>query len=139
MNRDQLRAALIQDEGRRLKPYRDSLGVLTIGVGRNLDTVGISARESDILLDNDIDAAIADCRKAFPWFDGLDSVRQGVLVNMAFNLGIVKLKKFTQTLAAVKRGDYAAAARGMLASKWATQVKGRAARLAAEMERGVLQ
>jgi lysozyme len=138
MTREQLRAALRRDEGIRLKPYRDTVGKLTIGIGRNLDDVGISHREADYLLDNDIDAAEQDCRRAFPWFGELNSVRQGVLINMAFNLGIVRLKQFVRTLAAVQRGDYATAAKGMLASKWATQVKGRAARLAAEMERGEL-
>lgn len=136
MTRERLRAALVRDEGIRLKPYRDSVGVLTIGVGRNLDDVGISAREAYYLLDNDIACAERECREAFPWFDALDPVRQDVLLNMAFNLGIVGLKGFVRTLAAVRRGDYTAAAKGMLASKWAKQVKRRAARLASEMETG---
>lgn len=138
MTRDQIREALVRDEGVRLKPYRDSVGVLTIGCGRNLDDHGISAREAYYLLDNDLDAAIRECAAAFPWFADLDPIRQGVIVQMAFNLGIVKLKGFTRTLAAVKRGDYAAASRGMLASLWARQVGARAARLAAQMERGAL-
>jgi lysozyme len=138
VNRDRLRAALVRDEGIRLKPYHDSLGVLTIGVGRNLEDVGISTREAYYLLDNDLAAAEKDCRNAFPWFAELDAVRQDVLINMAFNLGIVGLKGFTRTLAAVKRGDYAAAAKQMLASKWAKQVKRRASRLATEMETGIV-
>ena len=137
MNRDLLRRALIADEGLRLKPYRDTVGALTIGVGRNLDAIGISTGEAYYLLDNDIDAAIHDCVRTFgEWFAALDPVRQSVLVQMAFNLGIVGLSGFTETLAAVKRGNYATAATRMLASKWATQVHGRAARLAAQMETG---
>lgn len=139
MNRDLVRQALIRDEGLKLKPYRDSVGVLTIGVGRNLESVGLSLSEVYYLLDNDLDHALRDCAERFtPWFQTLDPVRQGVLVQMAFNLGIGGLMQFRNTLAAVKRGDYAAAAKGMLASKWAGQVKGRAARLAAQMETGVI-
>ena len=134
--RDLLRQELIRDEGFRTMPYRDSRGYLTIGVGRNLDASGLSAAEVYMLLDNDIDSAIRACVSAFPWFPALDAVRQGVLVQMAFNLGIVGLKQFTQTLAAVARGDYRTAAAQMLQSRWAQQVGGRAARLAAQMETG---
>ncbi len=138
MTRDQLRAALVADENLKLKPYRDSQGVLTIGVGRNLDAVGISRSEAFYLLDNDIDAAVRDCAARLEWFAALDPVRQGVLVQMAFNLGIGGVLGFPVTLAAVKRGDYVAAAAGMLASKWASQTGRRAARLAAQMETGQL-
>jgi len=137
MNRDALRQALIRDEDVRLKPYLDPLGKWTIGAGRNLTDVGISLSEAYYLLDNDIDKALRDCAQKFgPWFGELDPVRQSVLVQMAFNLGIGGLSQFTQTLAAVRRGDYKDAASLMLQSKWASQVHGRAARLAAQMETG---
>lgn len=60
--------------------------------------------------------------------------RAEVLVDMAYNLGPDGLLKFVNTLAAVERGDYARAAAGMLASKWAGQV-GRRARVLAEIMR----
>lgn len=127
----------MRDEGIRLKPYRDSRGFLTIGVGRNLDEDGISFVEASLLLDNDITSAVRDCVTAFPWFPSLDAVRQGVLVQMAFNLGIVGLKQFTQMLAAVAKGDYVTAAAQMRQSLWAKEVGARALRLATEMETGV--
>jgi lysozyme len=58
-----------------------------------------------------------------------------VLVNMAFNMG-GGLLSFVNTLAAIQRGDYNAAANGMLASRWATQVGARATRLADMMRNG---
>lgn len=134
--RDQLRQALIHDEGLRLRIYADPRGFWTIGVGRNLDAVGISQAEAYTLLDNDIDAAVRQCTAAFVWFATLDPVRQGVVVNMAFNLGIGGLKQFTQTLAAIGRKDYVMAAVQMRQSKWASQVGARATRLATEMETG---
>ncbi|MDR2076895.1 MAG: glycoside hydrolase family protein [Desulfovibrio sp.] len=65
-----------------------------------------------------------------------DETRAEVLIDMAFNMGVAGLLKFKNTLAAVERGDYDAAASGMLASKWASQVKGRAVELARQMRMG---
>lgn len=135
-DRRKLRAALMHSEGLRLKPYRDTVGVLTIGYGRNLDHVGISEDEAALMLENDITAALEGLDLFLPWWRRLDGVRQRVLADMAFNLGVTKLLKFRNTLAAVQRGDYRAAARGMRNSLWARQVKGRAVRLATMMETG---
>ncbi|MBU9282345.1 lysozyme [Burkholderia multivorans] len=134
-DRKQLIVELSRDEGRRLKPYVDTVGKTTIGVGRNLTDVGITDAECDLLLSNDIDRTVAWLDRNLPWWRQLDAVRQRVIVNMAFNMG-GSLLTFTNTLAAMKRGDYAAAADGMLASKWATQVGARATRLAAMMRSG---
>ena len=41
-------------EGLRLKPYVDTAGKLSIGVGRNLDDKGISKTEADFLLADDL-------------------------------------------------------------------------------------
>jgi lysozyme len=128
---------LKRDEGVRLKPYTDTVGKLTIGVGRNLADVGISDDECTALLQNDVARTVAALDKSLPWWRKLDPVRQRVLVNMAFNLGMTGLLTFKNTLAAVQGGSYAAAAAGMLASKWATQVGDRAERLAEMMRTGV--
>ena len=55
MDRQLLRSQLERHEGLRLKPYRDTVGKLTVGYGRNLEDVGISRDEADFMLDNDID------------------------------------------------------------------------------------
>ncbi|WP_197328715.1 glycoside hydrolase family protein [Ralstonia syzygii] len=128
-NMPALLAELSRDEGRRLTPYLDTVGKTTIGVGRNLTDVGISDGECDLLLENDVACSIAWLDRNLPWWRNLDGVRQRVIINMAFNMG-GKLLTFMNTLAAMQRGDYAAAADGMLASKWATQVGARAQRLA---------
>jgi lysozyme len=121
--RELLRQHLLMDEGLRLKPYRDTVGKLTLGIGRNLDDVGISAAEAYMLLDNDIDRAVKGLVTRFPWVMNLDEVRQNVLVNLTFNMGLARLSKFVNTLAAVERGDYGAAADGLVASKWYRQVQ----------------
>jgi lysozyme len=136
LDRQALVSNLIRDEGIRLKPYLDTTNHITIGVGRNLTDKGISRDEALLLLDNDIDAALVELRVALPWFVALDEVRQRVLANMAFNLGLPKLLGFHNTLRAIANGDWPAAAAGMRASLWAQQVGKRAERLAAMMASG---
>jgi lysozyme len=123
-------------EGERLKPYRCTAGKLTIGVGRNLEDRGITAEESAMLLANDIAAVERELQRALPWVTKLDEVRQRVLLDMAFNLGIVGLLNFKRTLAAVQAGQYQQAATMMLDSRWAGQVGKRAERLSRMMATG---
>ncbi len=130
-----MRAELVRDEGLRLRIYKDTVGKLTIGVGRNLDDVGISKDEAYLMLDNDIQRTSDSLDKNLPWWKTLDEVRQRVILNMAFNMGINSLLGFKNTLAAIQAGRYNDAADGMLASKWSTQVGARATRLA-DMMRG---
>ncbi|MCG1042112.1 lysozyme [Mycetohabitans sp. B8] len=130
-----LLSELGHDEARRLKRYLDTVGRTTIGVGRNLTDVGISDSEYDLLLENDVARSVMWHVRHLPWWRSLDAVCQRVINNMAFNMG-GKLLTFANTLAAMQRGDYAAAADGMLASKWAMQVGTRAYRLASLMRTG---
>jgi lysozyme len=136
MDREKLQQELIRDEGLRLKPYRCTAGKLTIGVGRNLDDIGINKVEAIMLLNNDIERSIEATRKIVHDFDTLNDTRKRVLVNMCFNLGPWGLKNFRNMLAAVKVRDYARAADEMLDSKWARQVGRRAERLAEMMRDG---
>ena len=133
--REKLKLQLMRHEGVRLKPYLDTVGKWTIGCGRNISDKGITHDEALFLLENDLDECIHDL-SVFPWFVALDPVRQRVVIDMRFNLGPSRLRSFKHTLAAVARGDYEAAAKGMLKSLWAKQVGQRAIRLAAMMRSG---
>lgn len=130
---------LKRDEGLRLTPYKDSVGKVTIGYGRNLDDVGISQYEAELLLQHDLINASQVLRENLPWTEGLDEVRRAVLVNMSFNMGIHGLMGFKNTLALVQSGDYDRAAEQMMQSKWAAQVGPRAHRLAVQMRSGEWQ
>lgn len=131
---------LARDEGFRPHAYQDSVGKLTIGIGRNLDDVGISHEEALVLLANDVKCARILLADRLPWtVTALDEARKGVLINMCFNMGIFRLLEFKQFLAALQAADYKLAAAQMLDSKWAKQVGGRAQRLAAQIETGVWQ
>jgi lysozyme len=123
-------------EGVRLKPYRCTAGKLTIGIGRNIEDRGITMAEAELLLRNDLADVRNGLANALPWIATLDDVRQRVLIDMAFNLGIGGLLQFERTLAAVRAGEYQRAAAMMLQSRWASQVGERAKRLARMMETG---
>jgi lysozyme len=134
-----LRKLIERHEGRVPHAYEDSLGYLTIGVGHLIDRrKGGKLPDSviDILLEHDIREHREEMLAALPWAHGLDDVRQAVLVDMAFNLGVTGLLGFKNTLESVRLGLYHQAAGQMLQSKWAKQVGSRATRLAMMMETG---
>lgn len=139
-------AELRRDEGVRYSIYIDTAKIPTVGVGHNClasplpsDWVcPLSDAQVDQLLTQDIQATFAQLDAKLPWWRGLDEVRQRVVANLAYNLGVGGLLTFHNTLLAMQRGSYAVAAAGMLASQWAKQVGARAQRLASAMETDVM-
>ena len=139
---------LKRHEGLRLEPYRDTVGVLTVGYGHNLEAwpvpgVGdggrITQEQADALLAEDVARAAAGLDRALPWWRELGEERQAVLLNMCFNLGLPKLCGFSKMLAAAEKGQWVRATREMGDSLWARQVKGRALELMNQMLDGVWQ
>lgn len=134
---------LSRDEDRRASAYQDGLGYWTIGVGTCIDArkgCGLTDPEIDLLLSNRIAAVTAQLSQQFPWTDVLDEVRRGVLLNMAYQMGIHGLAEFRQMLQALQQGDYSSAAAAMLDSTWAkSQSPDRAQRLSKQMETGEWQ
>lgn len=127
---------LIRDEGMKLVLYQDTGGRWTIGVGRNLEDVGISEDEAIYLLRNDILTARLECAK-YKWFPDLPTERKDAIVCMMFNLGAKRFSEFKRLHDALAKKDYNAAASEMLNSQWAAQVKGRAVRLAELVRSGI--
>ena len=140
-----------------LRVYQDSLGIDTIGIGRNLIDRGISKEELDTmdipnigviyeygiteadavyLATNDVQIVEEELLSAHPCVAELDSVRQLVLVDMAFNMGVPRLRGFKKMWAAIHKGDYTTAAKEMLDSRWSNQVKSRSTILANMMHVG---
>lgn len=117
----ELKKYLIEHEGLRLKPYVDTVGKTTIGVGRNLTDNGITEDEAMLLLEHDIAGARGSLRH-FGWFNDLDYVRQDVLAELVFNIGYPRFLTFKKMIAALEDGDYTLAAYELLDSKWALQV-----------------
>ena len=127
-----LNELLIRHEGLQLKPYKDTKGLLTIGIGRNLDEVGLSNDEALLLLQNDIERVRCELNQALPWWVKLGEVREAVMISLGFNLGVLtppgkaKLLTFKTTLGLIENGQYAAAADRLLTLPWAAQVGKRA-------------
>ena len=113
---------LVAQEGLRLKVYTDSLGIETIGVGRNLRDKGISEEEAVMLLNRDISDALEDVMHVCSVYTQLSRPRQLVLVGLAFNIGRDRLSKFVRFLGAIHRGDWDDAANELKDSQWYRQV-----------------
>lgn len=129
---------LERDEGLRLSAYQDTRGIWTVGYGHayvHPGTVWTQAQAAAQLA-ADVAHTEASLDIHLPWWRSLDDVRQDVIVEMAFNMGVTSLCQFHNTLGAVQRGDWEAAHNGMLESLWARQVGQRAVRLAEQMESG---
>lgn len=131
---------LIRDaEDIRLKAYRDSVGSLAIGIGRDLIQKGISQEEAEILFARDLREAIEDAQVVLgDTWHRLNPARQAVMVDMAFNLGRGGLSKFKQMLAALDVGNYELAALEARNSKWFEQVGRRGARNVSAIRTGVV-
>jgi GH24 family phage-related lysozyme (muramidase) len=133
-------------EGRKEKAYVDTKKHPTIGIGFNLDRadakqwveslglnydamkegkIGLTNSHIEQLYEADLATAIADAKKFFPRFDELDAMRQIVLVDMVFNLGLSRLNKFKKFKLALEQNDYEEAAQQMEQSRWAKQVNSR--------------
>jgi lysozyme len=136
MDRDRLFAQLRLHEGVEHKPYKCTAGYLTIGVGRNIEERGLSDDEIDYILNNDVNIATDELVATFDWYADLDPIRQRVVIDMVFNLGMPRFKQFKNMIAAIEAGDWMEASNQMMDSRWAQQVGLRASRLAEMMETG---
>ena len=130
---DNLHEQLIRDEGMVLRPYRDHLGFLTIGIGHNLDAKPITRRAALVILDDDITDAKQGLMAKWPWMRDLSPARLGAMVNLGFNVGVAGVSGFKKMLAAMESGRWDAAATELLDSRYATQVGTRATRLAEQI------
>jgi len=136
VDRNRLAAQLRLHEGVEHKPYKCTAGYLTIGVGRNIEERGLSDDEIDYILNNDVNIATDELVDTFDWYADLDDVRQRVVVDMVFNLGMPRFKQFQNMIAAIEESDWSEAAAQMMDSRWAKQVGARAERLRDMMETG---
>ena len=137
-NVDRLIEQLKRHEGVELKPYRDTEGLMTIGVGRNLDHNGIRMVEANFMLMNDIKGCMEEAQ-AYHWYKDLSPARKAVIVNMLFNLGKPRFDKFIKFQSALAEGLYDKASTEMLDSRWAKQVGKRAVELSIQMQKDKFQ
>lgn len=148
---------LIEHEGMVLTVYQDTLGIDTIGIGRNLKDRGISKEElayldipnmetiyqhgiteadARFLAMNDIKIVEEELCRVHPCVEDLDAVRQLILMDMAFNMGVPRLCKFKKMWNAIHEQQFETAGLEMMDSKWARQVGNRAKKLSDAMKAG---
>lgn len=128
-------ALITKHEGLRLETYNDQLGIPTIGVGHNLRasplpdgwTSPITTEQAQELLTLDIEAVVNALDSALPWVIQIDIVRQSVLFDLGFNMGVADLLTFKTFLSLVSAGEYDKAADDLTNTLWAKQVPVRAA------------
>ena len=130
---------LKRDEGEKLHAYQDTLGFWTIGIGILIDQRkggGLRPEESEFIFRNRLKLLDEELARVLPWLPKLDPARRGVMLNMAYQMGVMGLLGFKTTLALVSTGKYQEAAKQMLESKWAKQTPARAQRLSNQMATG---
>ena len=155
-DRDELVKMIALHEGIVLNVYQDHLGINTVGIGRNLEDrgitdgellfinktiddvyeTGLTEEEAYYLCMNDIAIVEKELLANKPVVNQLDAVRQMVLVDMAFNMGVPRLMKFVNMWMAIERENYPLACVEMLDSIWANHVGKRAVRLSEAMKNG---
>ncbi len=108
-------------EGFRATPYTDSVGILTIGYGLNLEA-GITEREASVLLENRIRYLRSRLSMVIAFWHDIPPQWQDVLTNMAYNIGISGLLKFKKMLTAMEKKDCDLIGKEMFHSLWAIQV-----------------
>ena len=125
-------------EGYEQYPYKCSLGVVTIGYGRNLEDRGLSEEEAAYLLQCDVKLAEGELRDQYEYFWYLSNQRKAVMIDMMVNLGASRLSTFKKMHKAIEDKKYDLAAFEMLDSKWSTQVGNRAITLAEIMRTNLI-
>lgn len=136
---ERLKEEIISDEGCVLEVYKDHLGYFTVGVGHLIRPsdeewqtptgTKITQTRADELLVKDFNNVLKECEDNLTvWPEVGEEVRL-ILANMAFNLGLPRLKKFKKMLKAIDEKDYVKASEEGLDSRWAKQVYNRSHRL----------
>jgi lysozyme len=109
--------------------YLDSLGYPTTGYGHCLDW---SRKYKTVREFHEAKFAehYAQAEKDYEDLGlDLDAVRRSAVVDLVYNLGITKLRKFTNTLIALRMKDYRQAANNLEQSRWYRQVGRRGPRI----------
>ena len=140
MNNNKLIEMLKRHEGVETHAYKCSASKITIGVGRNIDPeggLGLSEDEVDYLLQNDIKRIIFELDFQYDWFHNLNEARKDAMIDISFNLGQTRLRKFEKALTAMSKGEWDTAADEFMDSKWSKQVGNRAKELTDIIRSGV--
>ena len=99
-----LKADLRRAEGVKQFPYDDGRGNLTIGIGHNLTANGLDVPTIDGILERDVRKVISEIDSELSWVWTLDEIRQSAIIELCFNLGMVKFQKCRSTINRLQEG-----------------------------------
>lgn len=148
---NELLAQIRSDEGFKREPYKDTMGLYTVGYGYCLSSNilnlsgpellhiyknGMSETDAENYLCQCVKICIKEIQATFPWWSKIDGVRQDAIINAVYNLGMPRFLKFKKTIAFLAVQSYDEAAAEMLNSAWAAQVHDRAKRIAQQLRTG---
>lgn len=129
---DKLRLLLTKHEDKRYRLYSDKTGVeyrspkgsgkLTIGIGYNIEDLGLPDEIIQLLFKITLQEAVETCQLFFPAWRDINSDRSIALASVAFNLGRTKFSGFKNMIAAVNRQDWQAAAAELMDSDAAREL-----------------
>jgi len=131
---DDTKKMIIKHEGMKDKPYKDSLGLWTIGVGHLIGDgkslppeYNRTFTQAEIMkmFDDDFDHH-AKAAEKIPGYGKANQGGQGALIDLTFNMGPSWYKKWPSFCKKLAEGDFKGAADELASSKWAQQVKSRA-------------
>jgi lysozyme len=134
MNIPQLIEQLKRHEGFRANIYKDIVGVNTRGYGENLE-IPVSEKKAEAILIFDVNECIKQVMK-HEWFTELNDIRQNVIINMVYNIGLQGLLQFKKMIQAIQDEDFEKASKEMLDSKWSQQTGKRSIELSLQMKTG---
>lgn len=127
-----MKAQIKQHEGYRDSIYIDSVGVPTGGYGHAfINDSKLPQRIWEEIFEIDFMNCLDDYQSL--QLD-LDPAREGVIINMLFNLGRTKFLKFTKLIDALRKKDFSKAASEIRSSRWYNQVGVRGEDLASIMD-----
>lgn len=124
MSDPQLVQKIIEHEGIKKSVYKDSLGYDTIGVGFLCDArmnAGLSVEECMLILNSRI-TNLDKQLSQYAWYTNQDSVRRGALIELAYNMGVQGLLKFTAFLELMQAREVGKASVDLASTLWSKQV-----------------
>lgn len=124
--------------GRVVHPGQTVQGWITIGYGRNLVGRGITIRESEYLLANDLAEVERELDRLIPSWRRWSEPRQWAIFELGYNLGVARfVAEWPNTIELLRAGRFAQVAGVLSGSKWRRQVgDGRALPIIRAMDKG---
>ena len=118
-----------EHEGFRSRVYKCTEGYDTIGYGFAIKDLELDEDIAEEILLRKLEKLVKRIRDKFDWLDDVPHEVQGVLVHMAYQMGVSGVCKFKRALKYMEHQNWEKASEEMLLSRWHTQTPNRAREL----------